>query len=628
MATNPAQDRDELHYEYQDLDEPSSIRLLRLLPGSPSEVIRCTLLTISLDHTEMISVPDRGLMIYDAAFPELTVGVTSAGKVLGYVALSYTWGGQERTERILCDDRVLLVTPNLLTALKNLRHELASVILWADAVCIDQQSIDDKNTQVALMSRIFSQAMAVVAWLGEGQEQSATAIELIESIGSKVTVGRSSTYADFGKIPNNLKADFRSLGHFYANPYFQRSWIIQEISLAKKIHFRLGNTILSYEKVLVTAGFLEATALVLELLPDVPQEQKPRPGLLTLTGKIQHATEKNEERPLGWLLSSTGGFSASDARDKVIALLGLSSRQTQNLREGDLAPDYRKSTEEIYREATGHILTQESYVRILSCVPDKYFRTSSFKLPSWVPDYTTSPKPAPLGTHNYLHPESVGYTAATDWPCSIKWTPGSDHLTILNAIEVDEIQTISSVGFAGSGQGGDPFDALNAWFRMFAASIRDNFDVVTGADAEACETFWRTITGNKHVGTYPAPPEHAHDFFATYFTFQDGRGVSEISEMYETYQQAIRSFYFDYSLASGGRRFFISKKGRLGMAPWSSNSGDKVFLFGGGPVPFVLRCSNEENSLHSFVGECYVHGIMDGEALRNTANVVASLTLE
>jgi len=64
------------------------------------------------------------------------------------------------------------------------------------------------------------------------------------------------------------------------------------------------------------------------------------------------------------------------------------------------------------------------------------------------------------------------------------------------------------------------------------------------------------------------------------------------------------------SRAITGRKFFVTENGRMGLGPDDMSPGDEVFCLAGSPVPYVLTAFGEE---HRLVGECYVHGIMDGE---------------
>ena len=62
------------------------------------------------------------------------------------------------------------------------------------------------------------------------------------------------------------------------------------------------------------------------------------------------------------------------------------------------------------------------------------------------------------------------------------------------------------------------------------------------------------------------------------------------------------------------RHFCSTKKGCTGLVPNASLQGDLVALFLGAAVPFVIRPIGVE--LFVLVGECYIHGIMNGEALQ------------
>ncbi|RFU78969.1 hypothetical protein TARUN_3273 [Trichoderma arundinaceum] len=67
-----------------------------------------------------------------------------------------------------------------------------------------------------------------------------------------------------------------------------------------------------------------------------------------------------------------------------------------------------------------------------------------------------------------------------------------------------------------------------------------------------------------------------------------------------------------------GRRFFITKKGYFGLGPQKSEPGDRIVVLFGSGVPFVLRkCTTVAGKgAWRIVGECYVHGIMQGEVVK------------
>jgi hypothetical protein len=53
------------------------------------------------------------------------------------------------------------VQPDLLAALKALRHPQEDRYLWIDAICINQADIGERNHQVEMMSTIYGQAKRV-----------------------------------------------------------------------------------------------------------------------------------------------------------------------------------------------------------------------------------------------------------------------------------------------------------------------------------------------------------------------------------------------------------------------------------------------------------------------------------
>lgn len=65
------------------------------------------------------------------------------------------------------------------------------------------------------------------------------------------------------------------------------------------------------------------------------------------------------------------------------------------------------------------------------------------------------------------------------------------------------------------------------------------------------------------------------------------------------------------------RRFCLTLKGCIGCIGWvplAARTGDIVSLMRGSPVPVIIRPVQRENS-YLMIGQCYIHGIMDGEAV-------------
>lgn len=73
-----------------------------------------------------------------------------------------------------------------------------------------------------------------------------------------------------------------------------------------------------------------------------------------------------------------------------------------------------------------------------------------------------------------------------------------------------------------------------------------------------------------------------------------------------------RQFDIEVDYMAKSRRYFITEGGRLGLGTRSLGVGDEVWVLGGAETPVLLR--KNADGQYRLIGECYVHGIMHGEA--------------
>src|SRR5262245_4573781 len=97
---------------------------------------------------------------------------TSMNQKPVYQALSYTWGRGYETLPIKINEEEVLVTRNLRIALENIREEDKDVVLWIDAICINQTDTTEKNVQVSQMKDIYANARQTIVWLGPATDYS------------------------------------------------------------------------------------------------------------------------------------------------------------------------------------------------------------------------------------------------------------------------------------------------------------------------------------------------------------------------------------------------------------------------------------------------------------------------
>ncbi|KAF2497458.1 hypothetical protein BU16DRAFT_456493, partial [Lophium mytilinum] len=104
----------------------------------------------------------------DPARPDLiscTIRHVSLASPPPYVALSYLWGDATRVRQIVLNGYTFGVTQHLYDALLSLReHGLLTV--WADALSINQEDVDERGQQVLRMGAVYRRAERTVAWVG------------------------------------------------------------------------------------------------------------------------------------------------------------------------------------------------------------------------------------------------------------------------------------------------------------------------------------------------------------------------------------------------------------------------------------------------------------------------------
>jgi len=101
-----------------------------------------------------------------------------------YEALSYVWGvyEAENLRPITVDCKVYQITRNLHSALHHLRSSTPFRSLWVDAVCLDQNNLEEKNWTVPNMHIVYGSARSVIAWVGKADSDTTVALDLAKTL--------------------------------------------------------------------------------------------------------------------------------------------------------------------------------------------------------------------------------------------------------------------------------------------------------------------------------------------------------------------------------------------------------------------------------------------------------------
>ena len=364
-----------------------------------------------------------------------------------YDALSYTWGNSDcpysqtyvdspelniPSVPVKCDGGMILVTPNLRDALRMLSESSTSDasshqrFIWIDAICINQADLAERAVQVELMSDLYRKAQTVYVWLGHEDEFTSDACKAIECLNSipkdlhDIVV--SQDFFDPQCFTSKLGLSPPSPSHwlglvaFLHRPYFKRVWVVQEVGLAERVAVKCGLRTIPWQTLSEAMHFLLksgwTTHLHTENLRRIDfgkQEPSYYSRLLSVNidpgfsaygliyNKIRLATT-GRLPPFKQLIIDHRRCHASDPRDKIYALLGISNEDFRPLTTYAEAfrPDYNIGIQTLFIRVTRALLQSYEDLQFLTYVESRPKYTRIAGLPSWVPDFTVGVRPDPL----------------------------------------------------------------------------------------------------------------------------------------------------------------------------------------------------------------------------------------
>lgn len=393
-------------YKYHDALRPerSEIRLLTILPQTHHDCCgQDVQLHCSMDRASLADKPS-------------------------YNALSYTWGAPNFTQSICINGRCFRVTKNLQSALFHLRQQHESVVVWIDAVCINQKDNEEKSHQVQQMQRIYEEAQLVLIWLGPARDESDVAMDSLKQIGeqyAKSVVIKRWEFRCFCARWLHLLVNFRddkedeeddgltleqilsqvtnkhgtqaalptgAIYHLLQRPWWQRVWVVQELGAARKAIFMCGSRSIDANRMSTALTIfrlaLQAVDGSLYITPGdhVPAGIDSRPYLMLGSRMMTRA-----KLPLLHLIRAAFPYmqehrrlNATDPRDVIFALCGL-SRDADSL---GIQPNYMEDCSQVFTHTARALINDHCGLDLLRHC---FFPKSQSQLPSWVPDWSAEP---------------------------------------------------------------------------------------------------------------------------------------------------------------------------------------------------------------------------------------------
>lgn len=577
---------------YAPLDESRrEIRLLQVLSGGEEDPLRCHMF-----HTSISNLGDN----------------------MPYTALSYCWGERNELATIQLSYSAketsateprewidFLVQKNLYVALKHIRHrEGPARVIWADAVCIDQENPRERSQQVAMMRDIYHLATDVCIWLGE---KSGATVSMCENIQLFIDAYNSDPGHFLKSANGHLESPhgkehfgsvkYGEVGSIFFHAWFSRVWVLQEVFNAKIATVQIGDVSLPWD-IVICIGNCTTRAL-----RRAPMGTMTIPGIFLSMFDIRTENDnmfvvKRHEEDLLALLIGSLDLDATEPRDKIFAVLSLHpDRDLLHLSE-ETRPDYEKETSQVFSDFTRWWIRTYQSLRILSTIHANIHRTwekttlePSSSLPTDRPSWSLWHTGSTLhgnATLGYAPDNSYKASASSATTMRLLASPSPPNILLLKGIKLGAITDIQIYPWGRNDKLDSP--RMNTAFEKL-------FDPMGVAKT------W-TPDGATSLTTSQENEVLMNDHLIAHqqFAIENDGAVPCLSRC----------------LLSG---MGVTWEELSGLCPHTAQVGDVIVVLVGGDVPYLVRRLEADGprgdggSVYGFVGECFVEGYMFGRAV-------------
>jgi hypothetical protein len=577
-------------YRYLPLRTPSDIRILHIYPA--------------INHTDSLS----GKLVH-----------FNLDDKPSYGALSYTWGSPELCSRITLDSggADLAITANLDLALRRVRARMPPGFpsrIWADGICINQTDVAERNQQVRLMRRIYSQCVWGLIYLGEEADGSGEIPGFLKRLSSGIMSdkGKLDHWHDNPLLPGENDPGWKALRSLLERPWFLRVWILQEFALPRKIRmicgeWELDGNLIPQIMIVPTLNNSQQAMKGLQTDPVVEgsnffmawQHQR---LLLRCRHSLGHSLDyapfevlHGQAVGLMELLLSCRHCKATDPRDHYFALLGLAPDVAH---EPTLAADYSKRLEDVAINYGRYFIRCGLGLESLYLSNDG--ETFDGTLPSWLPNFT---RYSALGDKIWL--------VHKDKKHGVSICLGGTELRslLVNGCLLD---TVAVLGGEKGLSGQPPRYWRDDWIEEIDSIVAGIESYPSGQDVK--EAVCRTIIADTSLEKQKPAPGYYYQLYLLCRKIgnQSFRVEGLSSEVMETLGEMLEEVeLFDMAVAMlATSRFCVTKGGFFGMVPRTTRPGDMIFTIRDDEqrATFVVRKDAARDS-YQWLGHAYVHDI-------------------
>jgi hypothetical protein len=295
-------------------------------------------------------------------------------------------------------------------------------------------------------------------------------------------------------------------------------------------------------------------------------------------------------------------------------------------------PDYSTGTSETFIRATVALIKKTMSVAVLIGAGVRESSEDDLKIPSWTQNWI-DPGEIDLhfGPYRYLaaNMHRATFSGARIHPLELFGNYSVEGLMLaFIGLEMDTIEEVGGI-MQREWVHSNPTQYKNLYRDWFQMSL-------SGRYTSNSASFWRTINyglvikkNRRTIGS-----RSPNQVFSKLQPDDAGPGFDD-SEYEKNLNlpnllsepQPGHPNFATVEMMTHRRRFFVTREGKFGLGPAGILSGDKVYILPSGPVPFILRllqpgeldkpCTHTKGPCFVLVGDCYLDGIMSGEALKD-----------
>jgi hypothetical protein len=572
-----------------------------------------------------------------------------------YDAVSYVWGSGERDRIIVLNGRPFLVTTNVYNVIYRSSSYRGERVVWIDTICINQDDVEEKKSQIQRMRNIYDQATTVQIFLPDSPSA-----RLAVPFMNRLLMYYGSSKRDFAGIMSGmqrrknmdkyLRLQIDALLELLANSWFERTWVVQEFVVARQVMVHYGKQSFDWEKLKLLAEIIQD-----EEVPEAAQclmsgGERPGSQLKTfikrpvLLDRWKTKILLQRQVKLSQVLPSFLGCKAGRWQDKVIALIGF----TDSAEKLSKLIDYELPKDSILLTLAHHLLEQGELLETLPFAGLSALPTYPTNLPTWVVDWTVTRRLDPIAPVDTITTDTyLPYNSS--FQGIVRVDRKLDREIIVAGVILDKVWEISGADLDSMPDAGtirsNP-GVLNRVLHYFHTAtdlarrlVSDPYNPIKSKNTNIPldEAISRTMIGDATKKSRPAAEAYSdivsrlidHGLFIVDaienrgFTWDDihplpwGCGAYKNERWREQEVRKLMQQIENVRWLCGGdarRKFCVTEKCFIGMVPTITRPGDVVCLIFGSAVPMIMRkCSSGDS--YQLVGEAYVHGIMDGEGV-------------